>query len=82
MEKLETQIEAQKEMIKIAVDALTELSTNPNRKDVDLFASRTLDKMKEAWGSVAEIEVSLCQSCYCVTKTILGKCGKCREKKI
>lgn len=42
---------AQEQMIKIAVDALTELGINPNRKDIDLFASRTLDKMKAVYES-------------------------------
>jgi hypothetical protein len=26
-------------------------------------------------------EVSLCNNCYCMTKTIHGKCGKCKVKK-
>jgi phosphotransferase system glucose/maltose/N-acetylglucosamine-specific IIC component len=26
-------------------------------------------------------EISLCKSCYCMTKTIKGKCGKCGSKK-
>jgi len=26
-------------------------------------------------------EISLCKSCYCMTKTIKGKCGKCKKKK-
>jgi hypothetical protein len=31
--------------------------------------------------SVPECEVSLCSSCYCMTKTIKNKCGKCGSKK-
>lgn len=26
-------------------------------------------------------EISLCDSCHCMTYTIKGKCGKCRAKK-
>lgn len=26
-------------------------------------------------------EVSLCEKCYCVTHTVDGKCGKCKEEK-
>lgn len=27
-------------------------------------------------------EISLCESCHCMTKTIKGKCGKCGAEKI
>lgn len=30
----------------------------------------------------AEGEISLCKSCYCMTHTIDGKCGKCTASKI
>jgi len=26
-------------------------------------------------------EISLCPNCFCMTKTIKGICGKCKEKK-
>ena len=26
-------------------------------------------------------DISLCKSCYCMTKTIKGKCGKCGARK-
>jgi len=28
-----------------------------------------------------EEEISLCENCHCMTKTIKGKCGKCGELK-
>ena len=28
-----------------------------------------------------EYEISYCKSCHCMTKTIKGKCGKCKEGK-
>jgi hypothetical protein len=39
------------------------------------------DELEERFNS-PEIEgISLCKSCYCMTKTIHGKCGKCGEEK-
>ena len=26
-------------------------------------------------------ELSLCPHCFCITKTIKGKCGKCKKRK-
>jgi hypothetical protein len=31
---------------------------------------------------VRKENISLCESCYCMTKTIAKKCGKCGERKV
>ena len=42
----------------------------------------TIDQAKKLVIAPLEAtDISLCSHCYCITYTIKGKCGRCKEKK-
>ena len=39
-------------------------------------------KFKKIYKRVSkELDISLCPHCFCMTYTVKGKCGKCKDKK-
>ena len=55
-------------------------------KDITEFIKEQMDKKKlrkvsRKAARKAVMKISLCSSCFCMTKIVKSKCGKCKRKK-